>query len=65
MLSLRLKSGLQFDEYRKRFGKELPRFITDKVKTYAKSGFMQMDEKKINFTPKGYLVSNTIISELI
>ena len=65
MLSLRLKSGLQFDEYRKRFGKELPRFITDKVKKYAKLGFMQMDEKKINFTPKGYLVSNTIISELI
>lgn len=65
MLSLRLKSGLDFNEYKKRFGSPLPSYAMQKIKSYAKAGFMVADDDKAYFTPKGFLVSNTIISDLI
>ena len=65
MLSLRLKSGLVFKEYDKRYGKALSPAFINKIKKYCEMGFMESDEKHVCFTPKGFLVSNSIISELI
>lgn len=65
MLSLRLKEGLSFAEYKSIFGSSLSDSIIKKVEKYAKLGYMNIDNNKINFTPKGYLVSNTILSDLI
>nr|WP_303997895.1 radical SAM family heme chaperone HemW [Ruminococcus bromii] len=65
MLSLRLKSGLNYSEFEEKFGYSLPSYITDKAKEYEKYGYMNVTNKTINFTPKGFLVSNSIISELI
>lgn len=65
MLSLRLKNGLSFAEFKNKFGKDISQKLIDKAKMYAKSGFMSVDSEKICFTPKGFLVSNTIISDLI
>lgn len=65
MLSLRLKSGLNFDEFRARFGYNIKDVILKKTSIYRKMGYMEADDKKIYFTPKGFLVSNAIISELI
>ncbi len=65
MLSLRLKSGLRFDEYKNKFASPLPCCLIQKAEYYAKSGFMEVDKDRICFTPKGFLVSNTIISNLI
>ncbi len=65
MLSLRLKSGLNFDEFRARFGYNIKEVILKKTSIYRKMGYMEADDKKIYFTPKGFLVSNAIISELI
>lgn len=65
MLSLRLKSGLNFNEYFQKFGKPLPCHITDKVKKYVTAGFMNIDDERICFTPKGFLVSNSILADLI
>ena len=65
MLSLRLKSGLNYSEFEEKFRYSLPSYITDKAKEYEKYGYMNVTNKTINFTPKGFLVSNSIISELI
>lgn len=65
MLSLRLNSGLNLREFEERFKKPFPYSAINKVKQYEKSEFMNMDDNRINFTPKGYLVSNTIISDLL
>ena len=65
MLSLRLAQGLDFDEYKKRFGREIPESLIKTADKYIKAGLMKKSENSIAFTPKGFLVSNAIISELI
>ena len=65
MLSLRLKSGLNYSEFEKKFGYTLPSHIIKKAKEYEKYGYTNVTDKSISFTPKGFLVSNSIISELI
>ena len=53
MLGLRLKKGIK---------KSL---IKRDVTPYIKAGFMEEKVENISFTPKGFLVSNTIIFEII
>lgn len=65
MLSLRIKSGLCFNEYEEKFGRPIPLSLKNKAKLYENAGFMKIDDDRIFFTAKGYLVSNTIISELL
>lgn len=65
MLSLRLKSGLNYSEFEDKFGYTLPSYIIKKAKKYEKYGYTNVTDKAISFTPKGFLVSNSIISELI
>ena len=65
MLRLRLKSGLDFNEYENKFNEPIPSYTYEKIKKYAKMGYMEIDKNKTCFTPKGYLVSNTILSDLI
>lgn len=65
MLSLRLKSGLNFQEYHERYGSPLSPIIMQKLKRYAQAGFMEVTDESACFTPKGFLVSNTIISDLL
>ena len=65
MLSLRLKSGLGFEEYTKRFQKPVPDRIMRTADKYIKMDLMEFDDNRLFFTPKGFLVSNSIISELI
>ncbi|MEE0956895.1 MAG: radical SAM family heme chaperone HemW [Ruminococcus sp.] len=65
MLALRLKEGLVFREYESRYGAPIPPESMKKIKNFAKHGFMEVDEKHACFTKKGFLVSNSIISDLI
>lgn len=65
MLALRLKTGLVFSDYEQRFNKPLSPAFMKKTEIYAKNGFMYKDDTHVCFTPKGFLVSNTIISDLI
>ena len=53
MLGLRLKKGIK---------KSL---IKGDITPYIKAGFMEETGENISFTPKGFLVSNTIIANLI
>lgn len=65
MLSLRLKSGLNFKEYKERFNEDFPQSKIIIIKKFADMGYMALNDDCVYFTPKGYLVSNAIISELI
>ena len=65
MLALRLKRGLVFEEYQNRFGTPLPAQTVNKLKLFADAGYMELDGQHACFTPKGFLLSNSIISEIL
>lgn len=65
MLALRLKDGLCKSEFEKRYQKELPEKLFEKARLFEKNFLCEVTEKKISLTPKGFLVSNYIIEELI
>ena len=64
MLSLRLSRGLIFEEYERRFRKEYPKEKLKKAEEFQKNGLLEVDDKKISLSEKGFLLSNSIISEL-
>lgn len=65
MLRLRLSEGLTECGTRERFGFGLPEEMRKAANKYAASGYLISDENGIRLTPKGFLISNTIISDLL
>ncbi|MBQ5601872.1 MAG: radical SAM family heme chaperone HemW [Clostridia bacterium] len=64
MLSLRLEKGLSLDRFENLFGKESAKTLLEKVQPYIPN-FMVLENGCLKFTSQGFLVSNTILSELI
>ena len=64
MLSLRLKSGLVFSELENKYRPLSPAQM-NKIMNFAKAGLMEVDSSHACFTPKGFLVSNAVIAEII
>lgn len=65
MLALRLNEGLTESGCQSRFGKPIPPKLMEHAKKYEKNGFTICDKNGIRFTPKGFLVSNTLIGEIL
>lgn len=65
MLRLRLNKGLDLNKYKEAFVDYPDKDFFDTIKKYCKLGYMKFDNDIIRFTEKGFLVSNTILSELI
>ena len=65
MLSLRLKDGIVFEDFEKRFEKIFPRDIIKKAEKFIENGLMKCDDKSMALTEKGFLLSNLIIAEFI
>lgn len=65
MLALRLKAGLKEKETLKRFGFGIPKRIYKTAERFQKLELLNITEESISFTPNGFLLSNTVISELI
>lgn len=65
MLGLRLKKGISNDEYKKRFGCDIPKKIIDKAYQFEKSNHLTVKDGTIALSEKGMLISNYIINELI
>ncbi len=65
MLRLRLSDGLIFADYSNRYEKEFPTEILEKARLFEKQGLMRVTDNSISLTRAGFLLSNTIISELI
>lgn len=65
MLKLRLCDGLNFDDYESKFNIPFSQAAIDKVKSFEKMGLICFKPNGFALTTQGFLVSNTIISEII
>ncbi len=65
MLRLRLKDGIIIEDFEKRFNKSFPQDIIKKAKKFIENGLIKYNEKFMALTEKGFLLSNSIIAELI
>lgn len=65
MLRLRLTEGLLQNDTEKRFGHKIPEEMIKKSAVFADNGFMESDKTGIRLTRKGFLISNTILSEIL
>lgn len=64
MLKLRLSSGISEDEFFERFGTPLLEKYP-KITSFLDSGYMKKSNKSYSFTPKGFFVSNYILTEIL
>ncbi len=65
MLALRLKEGLDGKAFRERYGKEIDASLFEKAKKYEKNGFIKIEGERIHLTKEGFLLSNSIIADLL
>lgn len=65
MLSMRLKTGLVFSKYTDNFHLPVPRQCIAVAKKYERYGYTKADDTSVSLTPKGFLVSNAIIAEML
>lgn len=65
MLSLRTDKGFEFNKYKELFSLNPSAEFIAKAKKFEKLGLLTINDKSIALTEKGYLVSNTIIYDLI
>lgn len=65
MLGLRLSEGITNAGYRARFGSSIPeRYITN-AKKFNGTGLLYADDSSIRLTSRGFLVSNSLIAEIL
>ena len=65
MLRLRLNEGLIYKKFEEKFGYSIPKTYISKAQKYLNTEFLVLDRESIRLTPKGFLVSNKIISDII
>ena len=65
MLRLRLTEGLLQSETERRFEHKIPEEMIKKSAVFADNGLMESDKTGIRLTRKGFLISNTILSEIL
>jgi len=64
MLRLRLVKGVKLSELHDRFG-EQTQPIAERAAFLQKHGLLLFDGERISLTPKGFLISNSIIVDLL
>lgn len=65
MLKLRLNEGMSQTEVAKRFNRPIPEEMLEKSKKFISCGLMTYENETLKITKKGFLLSNTILSEII
>ncbi len=65
MLALRLTEGLIFENFKRRFGKDISEDLIQKAKELEKHKLINVTDKNISLTVDGFLVSNSVISNLL
>lgn len=65
MLGLRLERGIDKATFASIFGKEFDAVYGARLAPYIRAGFVQDSPACCHFTTKGFLVSNTILSDLL
>jgi len=65
MLKLRMTAGLDMAYLKEKFGHAIEETAASKIRKYVKHGFLTQKGNTISFTPRGFLVSNTVIADLL
>lgn len=65
MLRLRLAKGLTQKDFKRRFGIKIPENYIKNAKKFAKTNLLIYDDNGIKFTRDGFLISNTLILEIL
>lgn len=65
MLNLRLVEGLNEEKVFERFGYNIPKEIYEKSQIFIDNGYMTTENNTLKLTRKGFLMSNTILSEIL
>lgn len=65
MLNLRLVEGLNENKVFERFGHNIPTELYEKSKIFVENGYMTADKNGLALTRKGFLLSNSILSEIL
>lgn len=65
MLGLRLCEGISNKKVTERFGFNIPSEIIEKSQIFIKNGLMNFDGETLSLTPNGFLISNTILAEIL
>ena len=65
MLNLRLVEGLNEDKVFERFGHNIPKEIYEKSKIFIDNGYMISTENGLALTRNGFLMSNSILAEIL
>ena len=65
MLGLRLSEGITRDGFFLRFGRELPEKYIKRARVFTDSGLVRITEDGFALTENGFLVSNSLIAEII
>ena len=65
MLKMRLTEGFDLCGFEEKFGLKLPERFHAKLNSFEKAELIKTRDGKIAFTPKGFLVSNSVISDLL
>lgn len=65
MLNLRLVEGLSEEKVSNRFGHNIPKEIYEKSRIFVDNGYMNYNENGLELTRKGFLMSNTILAEIL
>ena len=65
MLSLRLKKGLDLSQLKEKWGRELTKLQMQKLRMLEKQGYIVFDNNTVSLTPKGFLIENAIVCEII
>ncbi len=65
MLKLRLADGLNKEETLQKFGEEKFAELLGKSSKFIKMNLMAFDSENLKFTRQGFLLSNTILSEIL
>lgn len=65
MLNLRLVEGLNENKVFERFGHPIPKELYEKSKIFIDNGYMIANKNGLALTRKGFLMSNTILAEIL
>ena len=65
MLRLRLTDGLRNDLYKERYKVNIPKEYFERAKKLAVQGFVKICGDSICFTPKGFLLSNSVTAKIL
>ena len=64
-LGLRLKKGINLTEINKNFGIDFEKKYSEILKKYTSANLLNLNNNILSFTPKGFLLSNYILSDFL